>query len=68
MLRILWISGVVGLAVFWLGSLMYLLGWKADMFNIIAIPLLVGMGQDDALHVYRKVHRSNYCTGFHIAK
>jgi len=48
------VFSVVGLAVFWLGSLMYLLGWKADMFNIIAIPLLVGMGQDDALHIYHR--------------
>ena len=48
------VFSVVGLALFWLGTLMYLLGWKADMFNIIAIPLLVGMGQDDALHVYHR--------------
>ena len=48
------VFSVVGLALFWLGAIMYVLGWKADMFNIIAIPLLVGMGQDDALHVYHR--------------
>jgi predicted RND superfamily exporter protein len=32
-------------------GIMYLLGWKLDFFNVIALPLLVGMGEDSALHV-----------------
>ena len=44
----------VGTAVLWLGALMVTLGWKADLFNIIALPLLVGIGQDDALHLYHR--------------
>lgn len=45
---------VVGFALIWLGGIMAFMGWKLDMFNIIAIPLLVGMGQDDALHIYHR--------------
>ncbi|MEE2643808.1 MAG: MMPL family transporter, partial [Myxococcota bacterium] len=48
------VLGVVGSAIFWLLGIMYALGWKADLFNLLAIPLLVGMGQDDALHLYHR--------------
>lgn len=32
-------------------AIMYLLGWKLNFFNVIALPLLVGMGEDSALHI-----------------
>jgi predicted RND superfamily exporter protein len=48
------VISVVGFALLWLGAIMHLAGWKADMFNIIALPLLVGMGQDDAMHIYHR--------------
>lgn len=42
----------VGLAMLWLTGIMEVFQWKLNFFNLIAIPLLVGMGQDDSLHVY----------------
>lgn len=44
----------VGLALLWLAGLFVLLGWKLNLFNLIALPLLIGMGQDDSLHI---IHR-----------
>ena len=44
----------VGLALLWLAGLFALLDWKLNLFNLIALPLLVGMGQDDSLHI---IHR-----------
>ncbi|MCB9730111.1 MAG: MMPL family transporter [Deltaproteobacteria bacterium] len=44
----------VMLSVLWLLGLMILLGWKANFFNIIAVPLLLGMGQDYAIHIYHR--------------
>ncbi len=44
----------VGLALLWLAGLFALLGWKLNLFNLISLPLLVGMGQDDSLHI---IHR-----------
>jgi hypothetical protein len=41
----------VPLALLWLVGLMAVAGWRLDFFNVIALPLVVGMGQDDALHV-----------------
>lgn len=41
----------VPLALLWLVGLMGACGWKLDFFNVIALPLVVGMGQDDALHI-----------------
>ena len=48
------VFSVVGVAMLWLGGIMGVLGWKLDMFNIIALPLIVGMGQDDALHIFHR--------------
>ncbi len=42
---------MVPLALSWLLGLMYALGWKLNLFNVIAMPLLVGLGEDAALHV-----------------
>lgn len=44
------VLGVMGLV-----GVMELLDWKANFFNLIAIPLLLGMGQDYALHLYHRV-------------
>ena len=44
----------VSLALLWLAGLFVLLGWKLNLFNLIALPLLIGMGQDDSLHI---IHR-----------
>ena len=41
-------------ALAWLTGLMSLLGWRWHFFNIIALPLLIGMGQDYALHLYHR--------------
>lgn len=32
-------------------GIMYVLGLKLNFFNVIALPLLVGMGEDSALHI-----------------
>lgn len=44
----------VALSLLWLAALFPALGWKLNLFNLIALPLLVGMGQDDSLHL---IHR-----------
>jgi predicted RND superfamily exporter protein len=41
-------------ALLWLAAFFPHLGWKLNLFNLIALPLLVGMGQDDSLHL---IHR-----------
>lgn len=48
------VLATVALALLWLAGLFVLLGWKLNLFNLIALPLLIGMGQDDALHI---IHR-----------
>lgn len=44
----------VAIALLGLAALFPALGWKLNLFNLIALPLLVGMGQDDSLHI---IHR-----------
>jgi len=48
------VSLVVGAALLWLVALMLVLGWKLDFFNVIVLPLLIGMAQDDALHIFER--------------
>jgi predicted RND superfamily exporter protein len=45
---------VVGTSLAWVVALMLLLGWKLNFFNVIVLPLLIGMAQDDALHIYER--------------
>jgi len=45
---------VVGTSILWLVGLMLALGWKLNYFNVIVLPLLIGMAQDDALHIYQR--------------
>ena len=45
---------VVGTAMVWLIGLMVTQGWKVDLFNLVSIPLIIGMGQDHSIHM---VHR-----------
>ncbi len=48
------VSLVVGSTLLWLVALMLVLGWKLNFFNVIVLPLLIGMAQDDALHIYER--------------
>lgn len=56
------ILGTVTLALVWLGGLVWLQDWKVNFFTVIAFPLLVGMGQDDAIHILHR-HREGAPVG-----
>ena len=36
------VAGTVGIAMLWLVGLMQFMGWRVDLFNLIAIPMIVG--------------------------
>lgn len=46
----------VAFSLLWLVAVFFVLDWKLNFFNIIVLPLLLGMGQDDALHLAER-HR-----------
>ncbi|MBA3545113.1 MAG: MMPL family transporter [Nannocystis sp.] len=50
----LYVLFTVVIALLWLAGVFALLDWKLNLFNLIALPLLIGMGQDDSLHL---IHR-----------
>ncbi len=41
-------------SVTWLAGLHLVLGWKLNMFSVVAFPLLVGIGIDNGIHVYHR--------------
>ena len=49
------VAGTVASALIWLVGIMSYMGWKIDLFNLIGIPLIVGMGQDHALHMVHRI-------------
>ena len=53
----------VGLALAWLAATWALQDWKINLFNIVALPLLVGMGQDDAIHLLSRWRESGRHVG-----
>jgi predicted RND superfamily exporter protein len=42
---------MVPIALLWLLGVIGVLDWRLNFFNVIALPLLVGMGEDSALHM-----------------
>jgi len=50
----LYVLFTVVIALLWLAGVFAFLDWKLNLFNLIALPLLIGMGQDDSLHI---IHR-----------
>lgn len=48
------VLATVGVSLLALAGVFVGLGWKLNLFNLVALPLLVGMGQDDSLHI---IHR-----------
>ena len=41
-------------SVSWLAGVHLLLGWKLNMFSVVAFPLLVGIGIDNGIHVFHR--------------
>ena len=41
-------------SVTWLAGLFLVLGWKLNMFSVVAFPLLVGIGIDNGIHVFHR--------------
>ena len=56
------IFGTVASALLWVGGLLVALDWRLNFFNVIAFPLLIGMGQDDAVHLLHR-HREGQGMG-----
>lgn len=59
---------LVPLAITWLFGVMVVLGWKLNFFNVIALPLLVGLGEDAGLHMiarYREDGRGSLALVIH---
>ena len=50
------VLGTVACAMLWLAAVFVALGWTLNLFNLVALPLLIGMAQDDALHILHR-HR-----------
>ncbi len=42
------------IGVVWMGGAMYLLGMKLNMFNIVVVPSIIGIGVDAGVHIYHR--------------
>jgi predicted RND superfamily exporter protein len=48
------VVATVGVSLLALAGVFVGLGWTLNLFNLVALPLLVGMGQDDSLHILHR--------------
>ncbi|MCG8604321.1 MMPL family transporter [bacterium] len=42
------------LALLWMAGVMYLLGMKLNLFNIVVLPSVIGIGVDNGVHIYHR--------------
>ena len=54
------VVSVVGAAILWLVGLMISQGWKVDLFNLVSIPLIIGMGQDHSIHMVHRIREEGF--------
>lgn len=48
------VMGVLCSGIFWMCGLMVILGLKFNFYNMITIPMIIGMGEDNSVHL---IHR-----------
>jgi predicted RND superfamily exporter protein len=44
--------------IIWVYGVLYLIGMRLNFYNMIVLPLLIGMGIDGNVHVYARYHES----------
>jgi len=44
----------LALGVFWMVGLMYLVGMKLTMMNVMCLPIIIGIGIDDGVHIMHR--------------
>lgn len=42
------------IGILWMGALMYVVGMKLNLFNIVVIPSIIGIGVDNGVHIYHR--------------
>jgi len=51
---VLFTVGPLALGVLWMCGVMGLTGFKLNMFNIVVLPTILGIGVDNSVHVYHR--------------
>lgn len=49
------VLAVMGLGLLWLGGLLYVLGWKLNFLNFVALPITLGVGADYAANLWARI-------------
>jgi predicted RND superfamily exporter protein len=44
----------LAIGIIWMGGVMYLVGMKLNLFNIVVIPSIIGIGVDNGVHIYHR--------------
>ncbi|MFQ5636456.1 MAG: RND family transporter [bacterium] len=56
------------LGVLWMGVVMYLLGMKLNLFNIVVLPSVIGIGVDNGVHIYHRYKEEGSGSLYHVLK
>ncbi|TDI87537.1 MAG: hypothetical protein E2O78_00990 [Caldithrix sp.] len=56
------------LGVLWMIGTMYLMGTKWNLFNIVVIPSVIGIGVDNGVHIYHRYKEEGPGSLIHVVK
>lgn len=58
----------LAIGVLWMGGLMFLLGMKLNLFNIVVIPSVIGIGVDNGVHIFHRYQEEGRGSLLHVLK
>ncbi|MFQ5751674.1 MAG: MMPL family transporter, partial [bacterium] len=56
------------LGILWMGVVMFLFDMKFNLFNIVVIPSVIGIGVDNGVHIYHRYKEEGAGSLYHVLK
>jgi hypothetical protein len=56
------------LGLIWMGGAMFVLGLKLNFFNIVALPSIIGIGEDSGVHYYHRYKEEGRGSLLHVLR
>jgi len=54
--------------ILWMGGVMYLAGMKFNLFNIVVLPSIIGIGVDNGVHIYHRYKEEGPGSLYHVLR
>jgi len=65
---VLFVLTPLAIGILWMGIVMYLFGIKFNLFNIVVLPTVIGIGVDNGVHIYHRYKEEGPGSIYHVLK